>query len=259
MDGPTQRVNLWQTFLRAYEPSYTSDLGRKALGRFYGLNTRDVGVTGDEGGRYDVQRFPQWFDRFTRFTATVPRGTHVFAHFLVPHSPYLLRESCVVSGKVNNGYNLLSKYPAAVRPGKRSESYELYLAQLRCVGNKLDDFMTAIEQSDNFRDAVIIIHGDHGSRISDSDVLEDLSPRDYIDNYGAFFAVRAPNVQPGVDCEFVSLQEIFRRYAARGVPPGPRTAAPLPLVVLSRNAGLTKVEAPMPRFGCGATPSTEVP
>jgi hypothetical protein len=257
LDDPTQRVSLWQTFLRAYEPSYTSELGRKALGRFYGLKTQDVGVTGDEGGRYDVQRFPQWFDRFTRFTASVPRGTHVFAHFLVPHSPYLLLESCVVSGKVNTGYNL-SQYPAAEREGRRRDSYALYFAQLRCVGNKLDDFMSAIEQSDNFRDAVIIIHGDHGSRISNSELLEDFSPRDYVDNYGAFFAVRAPNVQPGVDCEFVTLQEVFRRYAARGVPAGPRTAPPLPLVVLSRNAG-AKVEAPMPRFGCGASTPADVP
>jgi hypothetical protein len=258
LDGPTQRVSLWQTFLRAYEPSYTSEAGEKALARIYGLKTQEVGVTGDEGGRYDVQRFPQWFDRFTRFTASVPRGTHVFAHFLVPHSPYLLRESCVVSGTVNAGYSL-SQYPAAERAGRRRESYELYLAQLRCVGNKLDDFMSALEQSDNFRDAVIIVHGDHGSRISSSEILEDYGERDFVDNYGAFFAVRAPGVPAGVDCEFASLQEVFRRYAARGVPPGPRTGPPLPVIVRSRNAGWKKVEAPMPAFGCGAAAGEAAP
>jgi hypothetical protein len=116
----------------------------------------------------------------------------------------------------------------------------------------LDSFMAAIGQSENFRDAVIIIHGDHGSRISSGDTLEDYSQRDFVDNYATFFAVRSPAVQPGVDCEFVSLPEVFRRYAARGVQTRPRSAAPLPVIVQSRAAGNAQVEAPMPPFGCAA-------
>lgn len=205
-------------------------------------------MIGDEGGRYDVQRFPQWFDRFTRFVATVPRGTHVFAHFMVPHSPYLLLESCVVSGKVDTGYNL-SQYPAGERAEKRRDHYQRYLAQLRCVEHKLDDLMATLAQSAQFRDAVIVIHGDHGSRISSSDILEDYDKRDFVDNYATFFAIRAPGVPPGVDCEFVTLPEVFRRYMARPARK-PDSGVPLPVVVRSRGAGNTKVEAPMPRFGC---------
>jgi hypothetical protein len=256
VDGPTQRVNLWQTVFRAYEPSYTSEIGQKIVGRIYGLENREVGVVGD-GGRYDVRRFPQWFDRFTTFVSTVPRGTHVFAHFLVPHDPYLLRESCVVSGKVDSGH-YLSQYPSSEHAARRQDYYSRYLAQVRCVAQKLDSFMSAVDQSENFRDAVIIIHGDHGSRISIGDIVEDYSKRDFIDNYGTFFAVRSPGAPAGVDCEFVALPEVFRRYVARPGEIVPRMG-PLPVVVLSRAAGTVKVEARMPLFGCAAGPAAPGP
>lgn len=249
LDSPTQRVNLWKTVLRAYQPSYSSEVAERVLGRVYGIEQGDVGVIGD-AERYDVRRFPQWFDRFMRFAATVPRGTHVFAHFLVPHSPYLLRENCVLGGKIEPVYEL-SRFPPAEQAARRRAFYERYYAQVRCVQSKLDDLMTAIGENDNFRDAVVIIHGDHGSRISIGDVLEDFTSTDYVDNYGVYFAVRAPNVEPGIDCEFTSLPEIFRRNAAQGVSASPRRGPPLPVIVLSRDAGNAKVESPMPRFGCG--------
>ncbi len=251
-DSPTLRVNLWQTVLRAYAPSYTSSIGQKILARAYALGTSEVGVQG-AANRYDALRFPEWFDRFTRFTAAVPRGTHVFAHFLVPHAPYFLLESCVVSGKEDTGHYLAH---APKRDERRRDYYNRYLGQVRCVGTRLDSFMAAIGQSENFRDAVIIIHGDHGSRISSGDTLEDYSQRDFVDNYATFFAVRSPAVQPGVDCEFVSLPEVFRRHAARGVQTRPRSAAPLPVIVQSRAAGNAQVEAPMPPFGCAAAAAT---
>lgn len=249
VDSPTLRVSLWRNVLRAYSPSFTSQLGEKILDRVYALGPNKEGLQGFDGGRYDAHRFPEWFDRFTRFTAAVPRGTHVFAHFLVPHAPYVLLESCVVSGKVDNGY-FLSRQPHAEQAGMRRDFYERYLGQVRCVENKLDHFMAAINRSENFRDAVIIIHGDHGSRISSGDLIEDYTERDFVDNYGAFFAIRSPFVPAGVDCEFVSLPEIFRRYAAQNVEK--RSGQALPVVVLSRRTGNPKLEAPMPLFGCAA-------
>lgn len=245
MDPRNQRASLWQTIVRAIAPSYTSEVGQSLLRRVYGLRTDEVGVIGAMG-RYDVPQFPGWFDRFARFTANVPRGTHVFAHFMVPHSPYLLSERCVVSGTFEGGY-YLGKFPPEERDEKRREFYDGYFAQLGCVQHKLDGFMAAITRSEKFRDAVIVIHGDHGSRISIGNILEDYSRRDYVDNYGTFFAVRAPAVQPGVDCEFVSLPEIFRRHLTRV---SPDRGPPLSVFVNSRAARDARVEVPMPPFGC---------
>jgi hypothetical protein len=246
LDARNQRVNLLQTVVRAYQPSYTSDLGQRLLARVYGLQTSEAGVLG-VANRFDAQGFPQWFDRFSRFAATVPRGTHVFAHFMVPHSPYLLSDSCVISGRYEGGY-YLNKYPEAERAERRRQYYEGYFSQLRCVQRKLDDFLTSLEPLENYRDAVIIIHGDHGSRISSGNVLDDYTERDFIDNYAAFFAVRSPAAAPGVDCEFVSLPEIFHRQIAGGAP---RTELPLPVFV--KNSAGKKVEARMPLFGCASS------
>jgi hypothetical protein len=254
IDARNQRANLWQTIVRADQPSFTSEAGQAILSNVYGLKTSEVGVLGT-ADRYDAQRFPEWFDRFARFATTVPRGTHVFAHFMVPHSPYLLSENCIVSGRFEGGY-YLSKYPEPLRSAKRRQFYDGYFSQLRCVQRKLDEFMTAIESSPNYRDAVIIIHGDHGSRISSGNLLADYTERDFIDNYGAFFAVRAPQAAPGIDCQFTSLPEIFRRYAGRPRQPPP-TGPPLPVLVLNSESDQRVVEVPMPVFGCASQNLTQ--
>lgn len=255
LDDRNQQIDLLQTVFRAYQPSYTSDLGQKILSRIYGLKTDEAGVLG-VANRFDAQGFPRWFDRFSSFAASVPRGSHVFAHFMVPHSPYLLSESCVISGRYEGGY-YLNQYAEPERSDKRRKFYEGYFSQLRCVQRKLDDFMTMIEGSENYRDAVIIVHGDHGSRISSGNTLDDYSSRDFVDNYATFFAVRSPAAGPGVDCEFVSLPEIFRREVT-GERAAPNAGPPYPVIVQNR-AG-SKVEAPMPRFGCAeVAPTADVP
>jgi hypothetical protein len=109
--------------------------------------------------------------------------------------------------------------------------------------------MSAIGKSENYRDETINIHGDHGSRISIGNMLEDYSQRDFVDNYATFFAVRSPAAAPGLDCEFVSLPEIFQRIVSTQSVAS-RTA-PLPVIVLSRAVN-KRIEAPMPVFGCAA-------
>ena len=189
-DERSGTLNLWRTLLRAYEPSYISEYGTAALARIYGLGDRAVGVLGIQG-RYDVQRFPAWFERFTRFAAQVPRGTHVFAHFMAPHAPYLLTPDCVVSGQYAAGYYLNQAFPdAAQREAARRTYASDYLDQVRCVASEIDGFLAALGENPDLRDATVIIHGDHGSRISAGNVLEDYEPRDFIANYATYFAVK---------------------------------------------------------------------
>jgi hypothetical protein len=251
LDDRTRTVHLWDAFLRAYEPSYLSAAGRWALRKFYGLDQRELGVLG-VADRFDVQGFLPWFDRYRTFVTQVPRGTHVFAHLLVPHAPYLLSESCVVGGAYDVGYFLKERYPdAEQREAARRTFFESYFSQVRCVVSKLDELMQAIEAEPVFADATIVIHGDHGSRISSGYLADDLSPRDFVDNYAAFFATRGPSVPPGVDCSFLSLPEAFRR-AVRGEASSPPVDGPLPVLVESGSGTAVFVEVPMPVFGCAA-------
>ncbi|MEZ5319802.1 MAG: sulfatase-like hydrolase/transferase [Vicinamibacterales bacterium] len=250
LDLRTRTVTLWSTLLRAWEPSYVSVYGLRAVRRYYGLEDRPIGVLGTEG-RFDVQRFPAWFDRFVRFVTGVPRGTHVFAHFMVPHSPYLLTRECVVSGTFDAGYYLGRNVPdPSAREAARRRFTDAYLAQLQCVASKIDELLDAMASVPALADARLIIQGDHGSRISMGNVLEGYEPRDFIANYGAYFAVKAPGAAPGVDCEFLSLPEAFRRYADPAGPLPPLDRPHPPVVVTSNEAGGRKVEAVMPVFGC---------
>jgi hypothetical protein len=252
LDLRSRTLNLWNTLLRAYEPSYASTYGGMLLRRYYSLGAREVGVVGHQD-RFDVQRFPDWFDRFAGFVERAPRGTHVFAHLMVPHAPYLLTDSCTVSGTLDVGYYLGRHHPVeANRERARLSAYSDYLQQVRCVARRLDGLLRTLAQLEPFRDATIVIHGDHGSRISIGNLIEDHAPRDFIDNYATYYAVKAPDVEPGVDCELISLPEIFRRHMTPISGPPPPGRSPLPVIVSSREREGTTVEAVMPEFGCAA-------
>lgn len=254
LDTRSRTLTLWQTLLRTWEPSYVSEYGLRAVRRYYGLEEdRPLGIMGTEG-RFDVQRFPVWFDRFVAFVSEVPRGSHIFAHFMVPHSPYLLTRDCLVSGTFEAGYYLGRSVPdPEAREAARRRLTDAYLAQVECVATKLDGLLDAIIARPDLADARIIIHGDHGSRISVGNVLEDYETRDLVANYATYFTVKAPGVSPGIDCAFLSLPEAFRRYIDPAGPLPPLDRARPPVVVDSRAAGGRKVEVPMPVFGCAAT------
>jgi hypothetical protein len=250
LDQQTRVLHFWDTFFRAYEPSILSSIGRWVLRRAYGLDQRELGVLG-VADRFDVQGFVPWFDRYKSFVSRVPRGTHVFAHMLVPHGPYLLSDTCVVGGNYDVGYFLKGRFPGvAGREEARRDYYEAYFSQLRCVVSKLDELMEAVKSEPALADAVVVIHGDHGARISAGYLIEDLSPRDFIDNYGAYFAIRAPNAEAGIDCSFLSLPEVFRQAEHQGRVE--RAATPLPVLVGSRSGENVVVPSPMPVFGCAA-------
>jgi hypothetical protein len=252
LDLRSRTLNLWNTLLRAYEPSYASTYGGMLLRRHYDLGSRAVGVIGHQD-RFDVQRFPDWFDRFTGFARRAPRGTHIFAHLMVPHAPYLLTPGCAVSGTFYTSYYMGTHYPTdADRERARLLAYSDYLQQVRCIARQVDGLLRTLAQIESFRDATIVIHGDHGSRISTGHFIEDHAPRDFVDNYATYYAIKGPDVEPGIDCELVSLPEIFRRHMTPISGPPPPGRAPLPVIVSSRDREGTTVEAPMPEFGCAA-------
>ena len=248
-DLKTRKVHLWDTLLRSYGSSYTSKYGRRLLSAVYGLDDGGGAELG-AAGRFDVQMFPNTFQQFTNFAARVPRGSHIFAHFMVPHSPYQLTESCVVSGVEDGGYYLGKRFALeAERADARQRYYAQYLAQVGCVMRSLDVMMRQLVEAESYQDAKIVIHGDHGSRISVGKFVERYAGRDFVDNYATYFAVRSPDVEPGVDCELISLPEVFRRYLGASSAK-PRQGGRPALIVDTEKGDGSKVEATMPAFGC---------
>lgn len=252
LDLRARVVHVTTVLLRSYEPGYVPLYGRRWLTGSDPQEDAEAQKMGTQQ-RFDVEGFPAWFDRFVGFVERVPRGTHVFAHFMVPHAPYRLTPDCTIAADGGAGYYLAERFPAPTdRAAARQGYYRLYLLQLQCVVNRLDRFFEAVRRNPALRDARIVIHGDHGSRISAGNRIEDHRPEDYISNYATYFAVAAPGVQPGTDCRFLSLAEAFRDHIGSTAPPAIDRTTP-PVLVRSKERENVLVESPMPRFGCAAS------
>lgn len=234
--------NLFTTVLFAYKDSILTWIIQYNL-------TRLIGLSPVRPHRFDVQAFPFWFEKISDEIIHAPRGTMIFAHILVPHAPYMLSSNCELNEQEHVPYDLGERFGFNEQTASmHKELYEHYFVQVECVFKKLTTLLNKMEESDRFKDATIIIHGDHSSRISLSHYLESMSPEDFIDNYPAFFATRGPGIEPGYDYRFVSLQELFAEY----ISPEPARRgenARDGLVVVQSKGPKEVVEVKMPVFG----------
>ncbi len=145
-------------------------------------------------------------------------GRMFFAHIMLPHQPYFLTPDCRVRD-FGDWYNRklyhddLSKVSSSEF---RVEAYQRYFEQTTCLLDVLEDLFDAMRERGIFERATIIVHGDHGSRITIRDpVFENadrLSPRDLIDAYSALFAIRIPGTAGGYDTRMRSVQDLFGEY-----------------------------------------------
>lgn len=126
-------------------------------------------------------------------------GEFHFAHLLLPHSPYVFSADCSVKPKVRSWlatapFELEKPMGDQNDDASRSERYSAYMAQIRCTNVLLDRLSDAIRESGQWERCIIVIHGDHGSRIVRRRLTEEnlqrLTEDDYRDAYSAFFAIR---------------------------------------------------------------------
>lgn len=185
---------------------------------------------------FDAFAFPAWFDHVSRQVRDGGRGQAVVAHLLAPHSPYVLDEACRYDGSLEIGYDLAQThgYEGEAFAARRAEVYQAYLAQYGCVLGRLDRFLSALLARPDMADATIVVHGDHGSRISRGSLDALLTEADLIDNHSTLFAIRRPGVAAGYDRLAKSVQRLVAEYfeAAPATPPSPD-------VVVSTEDGMT--------------------
>jgi hypothetical protein len=143
----------------------------------------------------------QAFDTLSEKIATLPVGNFVYSHLMVPHEPYVLRRDCSLNLSLDQWKG---KWDPALKPKKntlfsREERYRLYFHQLKCVYKKLDTLFEQMRKGEIYKDSIIILHGDHGSRIGRFGLspknLEYLSKRDLEDYFSTLFAVKLPDVK----------------------------------------------------------------
>jgi len=138
---------------------------------------------------------------------TARPGEAYVAHLLMPHNPYVYEADCAVRDPADwrsiedTGALLLTDLD-------RRDLYDGYFRQMSCLYKRLHEMFVRLRESGRLNDAVVIVHGDHGSRIA--------APRrgrwrrqDYVAMYSTIFAVKAPGVQPGHDDSFHSVHHLF--------------------------------------------------
>jgi hypothetical protein len=146
------------------------------------------------------------------------RGDAVFVHLLMPHYPYVYDESCRPRPptewlKRSDANNVeLADGATNTREG-RAIRYARYLQQTACVHRQLEELLTAIPVSLR-QDAIVIVQGDHGSRIGLAAPIASaralFSASDYADYFSTLFAVRSPRLEPGHDRRTMSINCLLR-------------------------------------------------
>jgi hypothetical protein len=162
------------------------------------------------------------FDQLTRRLNTARPGTVYFAHLLLPHYPYVVGEDC--SPLPWRSWKL------RFRP-RLEERRKAYYAQLRCTTRKLSDALRALARSPAGAASIVIIHGDHGSRITLADPTEAnlgvYGDADIIAGFSTLFAVRAPGVEPAYRVERQPVAALLRESAERRFRSAPQPNPPL--------------------------------
>lgn len=246
-----QSHNLWKLFsmvVKAMKGSYFKAAASRVLPRVANMVGVDASIV--QASRYELHGFEAWFDKFKNDVASSNRGSFYFFHLMAPHSPHVLNSDCELQPRWPNPYYLLEeeKLTGADFDQARRGHYERYFEQVSCVYKKLDELMVAIDQSDDLRDATIVIHGDHGSRISSGQYLEFINKQDFVDNYSSHFAIRSPEIDGGYDLRLVSVQRLIAELFGEE---GGDSVAAEPTVAVDSKEKKGPVTINMPNFSMG--------
>lgn len=178
------------------------------------------------------------FDELARELRAATPGSAYFVHELLPHTPYMLQGDCSLrdpSVWKNRSY------------GPKTERQAAYFEQITCLNRKLEQVLDAAGP-----DAIVVLHGDHGSRITDVDTqaeaLGAFDDADLIAGYSTLFAVRAPGISPGYDRHALPAAGILRELALSRFRSPPKSMAPgfVPSVFLEDRDTKPVMRHPLP-------------
>jgi hypothetical protein len=146
-----------------------------------------------------------------------PAPTFAFAHFLLPHIPYLLDERC----------RPLEHEVPDDQEADTPEQRVYYLGQVRCADHLVLALVTTLLRR-SATPPVILVVGDHGPRFSDVGFYghpEHVSPAFVRERFGAFGAFYLPAGGDSLFREPVTLVNVIgnvlRYYFGLDLPPSP--------------------------------------
>lgn len=155
---------------------------------------------------------PKVFKQLKTDIVAHPVGTMFFVHLLAPHNPFVYDANCnlrpVAAWDVTRG-----PFPFTNTVATRNQRYASYEGQIMCVQKQLQGLFDSMKTAGVYNQAIIIIHGDHGSRIAlhslNAKYSEQLTQQDFLDYYQTLFVAKLPNQKPGVDQNKIDLQTLL--------------------------------------------------
>jgi hypothetical protein len=164
------------------------------------------------------------FDAVSAEVSKASRGTAVFAHILMPHYPYVYDASCAQRParewmERSDPEHADIQHGIVNVPESRAARYGAYLQQVACTERKIGELIDAIPAGLR-QDAVVIVQGDHGSRITlvDPTTMAPVAPAtsDYADSFSTMFAVRSSRIEAGYDLRAAPLPCLLRALVESG-------------------------------------------
>lgn len=134
------------------------------------------------------------------------RSQFYFIHELLPHYPYSLSAECDL--RTPGEWRSRTDGPIELRRAA-------YRDQVACVTKLVGEVADAAGD-----DAIIIVHGDHGSRITRTDpgieTVGEFTDDDLVAAHSTLFAVRAPGIAAGYDDREVPVASVLAALVDSG-------------------------------------------
>ena len=161
---------------------------------------------------------PQVFSKLELDLLNKPNGRFFFAHVLLPHPPFTFLHDC----SVNYESNYLFRVPIIKEAPQHNESLSevrtgLYFEQMECALGSLRQVFNEMQEVGIFERFIIVVHGDHGSMISQYLPrlwnFGKLTPEQYRAHYSTLFAVKFPGVEFKIDTRTLPLSALLEGFS----------------------------------------------
>ena len=125
------------------------------------------------------------------------RGRYYFVHLMLPHFPYVYDRTCRL--KPSREWLNRKAIPGPDTHATRALRYHLHVDQALCLQSMLLPLIDGILKNPDMADAAIILHGDHGARISSTsdEVWRSVggTEEEYEHDWrGSMLAIRVPGI-----------------------------------------------------------------
>lgn len=189
------------------------------------------------------------FDNLVEELRSAQPGQAYFAHILLPHYPYIVDEECA--------YLPWHRWEVRKSSASLSTRRRAYYRQVRCSTRKLGEALDALSLSPAGKGAIVIVHGDHGSRLTRVDPMEPLrgefSDSDMVATFSTLFAIRAPSIARSYSTARAPIALLLRDLAATDFRSAPAIESPpSPTVYLDNKEWKPVSRAQLPASWTGA-------